>query len=152
VKIREERASQNSVPSNGTLARRRVDPNAEIRTDGAPRGTGAYSQAIRAGDLVFISGQGPLDPETLEVRGATIEEQTEHTLRNLAAVAAAAGGGLADVVKVSAFLSSIDLFPAFNATYERIFATEPRPARTTTGAELRDILVEIDAVLYLPNE
>jgi len=56
------------------------------------------------------------------------------------------------VVKVSAFLSSIDLFPGFNATYERIFATEPRPARTTTGAELRDILVEIDAVLSLENE
>src|SRR5439155_24805008 len=73
------------------------------------------------------------------------------TLRNLAAVAAAAGGSLADVVKVSAFLSSIDLFPAFNATYERIFAAEPRPARTTTGAALRDILVEIDAVLYLPS-
>jgi len=152
VKIREERATQNSVPSDGTrVVGRRVDPNAEIRTDEAPRGTGAYSQAMRAGDFVFISGQGPLDPATLEVQGETIEEQTEHTLRNLAAVAAAAGGGLADVVKVSAFLSSIDLFPAFNATYERIFATEPRPARTTAGAELRDILVEIDAVLYLPN-
>src|SRR5439155_1032949 len=75
---------------------RRVDPNAEIRTDGAPRGTGAYSQAVRAGDFVFISGQGPLDPATLEVRGATIEEQTEHTLRNLAPVAAAAGGSPAD--------------------------------------------------------
>ena len=128
-----------------------MDPNAEIRTDRAPRGTGAYSQAVRAGDFVFISGQGPLDPGTLQVQGDTIEEQTEHTLRNLAAVAAAAGGSLADVVKVSAFLSSIELFPAFNGTYERIFATEPRPARTTAGAELRDILVEIDAVLYLPN-
>ena len=128
-----------------------MDPNAEIRTDRAPRGTGAYSQAVRAGDFVFISGQGPLDPGTLQVQGDTIEEQTEHTLRNLAAVAAAAGGSLTDVVKVSAFLSSIDLFAAFNATYERIFATEPRPARTTTGAELPNILVEIDAVLYLPN-
>jgi len=123
----------------------------EIRTEAAPRGTGAYSQAIRAGDFLFISGQGPLDPETLEVRGNTIEEQTELTLRNLEAIAAVAGGTLADVVKVSAFLSSIDLFPAFNATYERVFASEPRPARTTTGAELRDILVEIDAVLYLPQ-
>ena len=123
----------------------------EIRTEHAPRGTGAYSQAIRAGDFLFISGQGPMDPETLEVRGETVEEQTEQTLRNLEALAAAAGGGLADVVKVSAFLSSIDLFPAFNATYERVFATLPRPARTTTGAELRNILVEIDAILYLPR-
>jgi len=127
-----------------------MDAHAEVRTDRAPRGTGAYSQAIRAGDLVFISGQGPLDPETLEVVGETVEEQTEQTLRNLANIAEAAGGSLDDVVKVSAFLSSIDLFAAFNATYERIFALLPRPARTTTGAELRNILVEIDAVLYLP--
>jgi 2-iminobutanoate/2-iminopropanoate deaminase len=128
-----------------------VEHSSEIRTDAAPRGTGAYSQAIRAGDFVFISGQGPLDPATLEVRGTTVEEQTEITLRNVEAIARAAGGSLRDVVKVSAFLSSIDLFPAFNATYERIFDIEPRPARTTTGAALRNILVEIDAVLYLPE-
>ena len=128
-----------------------MDERSEIVTEAAPRGTGAYSQALRAGDFVFISGQGPLDPATLEVRGTTIEEQTEHTLRNLEAIAAAAGGSLRDVVKVSAFLSSIELFPGFNATYERIFDTLPRPARTTTGAELRGILVEIDAVLHLPR-
>lgn len=122
----------------------------EIRTDDAPRGTGAYAQAIRAGDFVFISGQGPLDPATRQVVGTTIEEQTERTLRNVETIARAAGGSLRDVVKVSAFLSSIDLFPAFNTTYERVFDFEPRPARTTTGAELRNILVEIDAVLYLP--
>jgi 2-iminobutanoate/2-iminopropanoate deaminase len=128
-----------------------VGSTAEIRTDAAPRGTGAYSQAIRAGDLVFISGQGPLDPRTLEVQGATIQEQTERTLRNVETIARAAGGSLRDVVKVSAFLSSIDLFPSFNDTYERIFEHEPRPARTTTGAELRGIMVEVDAVLYLPE-
>jgi 2-iminobutanoate/2-iminopropanoate deaminase len=128
-----------------------MDERNEVRTDEAPRGTGAYSQAIRAGGFVFISGQGPLDPATLEIVGTTIEEQTEATLRNLEAIARAAGGSLRDVVKVSAFLSSIDLFPGFNATYERIFDALPRPARTTTGAELRSILVEIDAVLYLPE-
>ena len=83
--------------------------------------------------------------------GTTIEEQTEVTLRNLSAIAAAAGGSLADVVKISAFLSSIDLFPGFDATYSRIFDALPRPARTTTGAELRGILVEIEAVLHLPR-
>ncbi len=123
----------------------------EIVTDAAPRGSGAYSQAVRAGDFVFVSGQGPLDPGTLVVAGSTIEEQTELTLRNLAAIAAAAGGSLRDVVKVSVFLSSIDLFAGFDATYGRIFHELPRPARTTTGAELRGILVEIDAVLHLPQ-
>jgi 2-iminobutanoate/2-iminopropanoate deaminase len=123
----------------------------QIRTDQAPTGTGAYSQAIRAGEFVFISGQGPLDPATLDVVGSTVAEQTEATLRNLEAIAVAAGGSLDDVVKVSAFLASIDTFQEFNATYERIFSTEPRPARTTTGAELRNILVEIDAVLYLSS-
>lgn len=91
-----------------------------------------------------------MDPQTLEVRGDTVEEQTEHTIRNLEAIARAAGGSLPDVVKVSAFLASIEDFSAFNATYGRFF-DEPRPARTTTGAELRNILVEIDAVLYLPG-
>ena len=122
----------------------------EIRTDRAPRGTGAYSQALRAGDFVFISGQGPLDPETHEVQGDTVSEQTEATLRNLEAIALAAGASLRDVVKVSAFLASIDLFSDFNAAYEQVFA-EPRPARTTVGAELPGILVEIDAVVYLPQ-
>ena len=128
-----------------------MDERTEIVTTDAPRGTGAYSQAIRAGDFVFVSGQGPLDPETLEVVGTTIEEQTEQTLRNVEAVATAAGGSLGDAVKISVFLSSIDLFEGFNATYERIVEALPRPARTTTGAELRGILVEIDAVLYLPR-
>jgi 2-iminobutanoate/2-iminopropanoate deaminase len=121
-----------------------------ITTQNAPRGTGAYSQAVRAGEFVFISGQGPLDPATLAVQGTTVAEQTAATLRNLEAIVQAAGGSLRDVVKVSAFLASIDLFAEFNAAYEKVFA-EPRPARTTVGAELKGILVEIDAVVYLPR-
>ena len=124
----------------------------EIVTADAPRGTGAYSQALRAGDLVFISGQGPLDPATLELVGTTVAEQTEATLRNLEAVAVAAGGSLRDVVKVGAFLASIDTFAEFNAAYERVLDFTPRPARTTVGAPLaRGMLVELDAVLYLPT-
>lgn len=123
----------------------------EIVAEGAPRGTGAYSQAIRAGDFVYISGQGPLDPATLEVIGTTIEEQTEITLRNVEAIAVAAGGSLRDAVKVGVFLASISDFAAFNATYERILGWSPRPARTTVACELRNILVEIDAVLHLPR-
>lgn len=123
----------------------------EIVADEAPRAGGAYSQGVRAGDLVYLSGQGPIDPGTLEVTGSTIEEQTELTLRNLDAVARAAGGSLRDAVKVSAFLASLDDFAAFNETYARVMDFSPRPARTTVGCELKGILVEIDAVLYLPQ-
>jgi 2-iminobutanoate/2-iminopropanoate deaminase len=123
----------------------------EIVAEDAPRGSGAYSQAVRAGDFVFISGQGPLDPRTLRVRGDTIQEQTEHTLRNVQAIAEAAGGTLADVVKVSTFLSSIGDFAAFDETYARIVDVHPRPARTTVACELKDIMIEIDVVLYLPE-
>ena len=123
----------------------------EIVAEDAPRGSGAYSQAVRAGDFVFISGQGPLDPRTLRVRGDTIQEQTERTLRNIQAIAEAAGGTLGDVVKVSAFLSSIVDFAAFDETYARILDVHPRPARTTVACELKDIMIEIDVVLYLPR-
>jgi 2-iminobutanoate/2-iminopropanoate deaminase len=122
----------------------------EIVAEDAPRGSGAYSQAVRAGDFVFISGQGPLDPHTLQVRGATIQEQTEITIRNVRAIAEAAGGTLDDVVKVSAFLASIDDFAAFDETYARVLDVRPRPARTTVACELKGIKVEIDAVLYVP--
>ena len=123
----------------------------EIVAPDAPRGTGAYSQAVRAGDFVFISGQGPLDPATLEVRGATIEEQTELTLSNVEAIARAAGGTLRDAVKVSVFLASIEDFAVFNETYAKVLDFSPRPARTTVACQLKDILIEIDAVLYLPT-
>ena len=123
----------------------------EIVAEDAPRGSDAYSQAVRAGDFVFISGQGPLDPRTLQVRGDTIQEQTEHTLRNIQTIAEAAGGTLGDVVKVSAFLSSIEDFTAFDETYARIFDVHPRPARTTVACELKDIMIEIDVVLHLPR-
>jgi 2-iminobutanoate/2-iminopropanoate deaminase len=123
----------------------------EIVAEDAPRGSGAYSQAVRAGDFVFISGQGPLGPRTLQIRGDTIQEQTERTLRNIQAIAEAAGGTLGDVVKVSAFLSSIEDFAAFDETYSRLLDVHPRPARTTVACELKDIMIEIDVVLHLPR-
>ena len=127
-----------------------MDARTEVRAEDAPAPKGAYSQAIRAGDFVFVSGQGPIDPSTGEILGETVEEQTELTLRNIEAIARAAGGSLDDAVKVSAYLASIDDFPAYNAVYERMFAKDPRPARTTVGSALLGIRVEIDAVLYLP--
>lgn len=127
-----------------------IEGPSPITTDAAPRGTGAYTQAVRAGDFVFVSGQGPLDPATLEVRGATIREQTERTLRNLEAIAEAAGGSLRDAVRIGVFLSNIEDFAAFDETYARVLDFTPRPSRTTVACGLKGIMIEIDAVLYLP--
>ena len=114
-----------------------------------PVPTAPYSEAIVAGDFVFLSGQASLDPATHAVVGETIVEQTEGTLRNVASVLAAAGCTLDDVVKVNAYLADIGDFDAFSETYARFFAA-PRPARTTVGTGLTGILVEIDCIAHLP--
>ena len=123
-------------------------PKQEIRTSESAAPSGAYSQAIRAGDFVFVAGQGPLDPGTGKVVGDTIEEQTERTLENVKAILAEAGAGLADVVKSSVHLSDLSLFPRYNEVYARYFP-DPKPARTTVGSSLLGILVEIDVIAYV---
>ncbi len=122
-----------------------------IVSDTASRGTGGYTPALVAGDYVFVSGQGPLDPETLKVRGATVAEQTRLTLENVVALVRAAGGGPEDIVRCTCYLASIDSFDEFTAAYEEFFAHEPRPTRTTIGCQLSGILVEIDCIAYVPQ-
>jgi 2-iminobutanoate/2-iminopropanoate deaminase len=122
----------------------------QITAGHAAAPSGAYSQAIRAGDFVYVSGQGPLDPVTGEVVGSTIEEQTARTLDNVKSILEAAGATLADVVKSTVHLSSIDLFDAFNEVYASYFP-DPKPARTTVGSELLGIMVEIDVVAHAPR-
>lgn len=117
----------------------------QIVTDQAPSPAGAYSQGIVAGDLMFVAGQGPLDPETGKVVGDTIEEQTARTLDNVNAVLEAAGATMRDVVKATVHLADLDDFPAFNQVYERYFS-EPRPVRTTVGSALIGIMVEVDVI------
>lgn len=107
--------------------------------------TGVYSPGIVCGEMVFVSGQGPLDPQTHNVLGQTIEEQTEHTLRNVEKVLQAAGSSLADCVKMTVHLSDIKHFDRFNQTYARFFS-KPYPTRTTVESGLSGIMVEIDAV------
>lgn len=109
-----------------------------------------YSPALISGDLVFLSGQASLNPVTHEVVGKTIEEQTEGTLRVIEQLLATAHCTLDDVVKVNAYLANINDFDAFSETYQRFFR-EPRPARTTVGAALVDILVEIDCIARIPS-
>ncbi|HEX8362678.1 MAG TPA: PhzF family phenazine biosynthesis isomerase [Longimicrobium sp.] len=110
---------------------------------GAP--VGAYSRAIRAGDLVFVSGQVPRDLETGELMGTTLAEQTRAVLENVRRVLAAAGATLDDVVSVTAYLEEIGDWGEFNAVYREAFSA-PYPTRTTVGASLHDVLVEITVI------
>ena len=116
------------------------------RTGASP--IGAYSQGLRVGDFIFVSGQGPLDPETGQIVGTTVEEQTGRVLENIKAILAAGGATMADVVKVSAHLSDLSLFERYNKVYAANFP-DPKPARTTVGSQLLGILVEIDAIAYV---
>jgi 2-iminobutanoate/2-iminopropanoate deaminase len=114
------------------------------------RPAGAYSPGIIAsGRFLYVSGQGPLRDGV--VVGRTIEEQTSVTLENLGAVLEAAGAGPADVVRCGVFLADLADFTGMDAVYAGFFP-QPLPARTTVGATLRDIKVEIDCVAVLPFE
>src|SRR5262245_60072253 len=118
-----------------------------IATDRAPQAIGPYSQAVRAGNLVFASGQIPIDPATGQFVPGGIAEQTEQVLKNLTALFAAAGVGLNQVVKTTVFLADMDDFTAMNEVYGRYF-NEAQPARATVQAArlTRDARVEIEAI------
>lgn len=119
---------------------------------GAPP-MGAYSQGWRAGDFIFVTGTGPVDPVTGKMSGDTIEQQTEQTISNMEAILEADGATLADVVKVTVHLSDPSLFPRYNAVYARRFS-KPYPVRTTVGSDLSaapGMLIEIDCTAYKPQ-
>ncbi len=115
---------------------------------GGPPPSGAYSPAVRVGEWIFVSGQGPADSVTGLVRGETIKDQTEAVVRNIEAVLAAAGGGLSDIVKVNVFLKDLGMFGAFDLAY-RALMPDTLPARTTVGADVGDILLEVDVVAHI---
>lgn len=121
-----------------------------IHTDNAPAAIGTYSQAIAANDLVFLSGQIPLDPATMEVVDGDFEARARRVFDNLAAVAGAAGGSLNDVVKLTVFLTDLGNFATVNAVMEDYFH-KPFPARAAVGvASLpKGVDVEADAILFL---
>lgn len=119
-----------------------------IITQDAPKPVGPYSQGLRAGDFVFVSGQGPLDPETGKIDGDTIEIQTRRVLDNIKAILTASGAGMEHVVKTTVHLSDMAFFGDFNKVYANYFP-DPKPTRTTVGSQLPGILVEIDVVAYL---
>jgi reactive intermediate/imine deaminase len=119
-----------------------------IHTDSAPAAIGTYSQAIRAGDTVYLSGQIPLDPQTMELVSGGAEPQIRQVFDNLMAVAEAAGGTLADVAKLTVYLTDLGDFSTVNEVMAEYF-TEPYPARAAIGvAQLpKGATVEMDAVL-----
>src|SRR5258708_3778840 len=118
-----------------------------ISTPDAPKAIGPYSQAIKAGGLVFTAGQVALDPATGQVISGNVAAQTERALKNLAAILKAAGSGFEKVVRCTVFLKSMNDFAAMNEVYGRYFSAAP-PARSTVEvARLpKDTLVEIDVI------
>ena len=121
-----------------------------IQTDDAPKAIGTYSQAIRAGQTVYLSGQIPLDPATMKVVDGPIDRQIERLFENLKAVTEAAGGSLADIVKLTVYLTDLSHFPHINEAMARYFK-EPFPARAAIGGAALPLGApgEIDAVLVL---
>ncbi|WP_428605417.1 RidA family protein [Sedimenticola sp.] len=121
-----------------------------IRTDLAPQAIGTYSQAVKVGNTVYLSGQIPLVPETMEMVDGDMEAQIRRVFENLQAVARAAGGELRDVVKLNIFLTDLVHFPLVNSVMAEYFS-QPYPARAAIGvAQLpKDAGVEMDAVMVL---
>jgi reactive intermediate/imine deaminase len=125
-------------------------PRTPIQTDQAPAAIGPYSQATRAGNTVFFSGQIPLDPATGEVVAGGIEAQARRAFENLRAVAEAAGGAMDDIVRVGLYLTDLSQFAAVNAVMAEYFQA-PYPARSTieVSALPKGVLFEVDAVMVL---
>ncbi len=125
-------------------------PRQAVRTDGAPAAIGPYSQAVRAGSLLFVSGQIPLDPATGEVVGGDAAAQTHRVMQSLGAVLEAAGAGFDQVVRTTIYLTDLNAFARVNEAYGGYF-DDPAPARATVevAALPKGVQVEIDAVAYL---
>lgn len=123
-----------------------------IKTDKAPQAIGPYSQGVKVAETVYLSGQIPLEPETMELVGGDAEAQVRRVFDNLAAVAAAAGGSLADVVKLNVFLVDLGQFAVVNKIMEEYFA-RPYPARAAIGVAAlpKGAQVEMDAVMILED-
>jgi len=121
-----------------------------IHSDSAPAAIGTYSQAVKVGQTVYLSGQIPLVPETMELIGGSVKDEIEQVFKNLTAVTEAAGGGLADIVKLNIFLTDMTDFPIVNEQMA-IHFSEPYPARAAIGVAAlpKGSRVEMDAIMVL---
>ncbi len=123
----------------------------KIHTDAAPAAIGPYSQAVRTGDLLFTSGQIPIDPTTGELVEGGIEAQTEQICKNLKAVLEAAGASLENVVKTTCFLTDMCDFSAFNAVYATYFTTKPARSCVAVRTLPKNVLAEVECIAELPS-
>jgi 2-iminobutanoate/2-iminopropanoate deaminase len=124
-----------------------------VQADGLPKPVGPYSPGMAFERLLFVSGQGAVDPATGELAGLDVESQTEQVFRNIEAILRAAGTDLSRVLRCGVFLVDMRDFAAMNAVYARVFG-DHRPARTTVAVSAlphAGLRVEIDAVAYLPQ-
>ncbi len=118
----------------------------KIETASAPAAIGPYSQAVMTGNLIFTSGQIPLDPETGNISGSTITEQTHRVCKNLEAVLAAAGSSLKNAVKTVCFLSNMADFAAFNEVYAQYFTEKPARSCVAVKALPKGVLLEVEVI------
>ena len=123
-----------------------------LNTDHAPKAIGPYSQGMILGNLVFSSGQIPVNPETGEIAGPTIVEQAEQSCKNVGAVLAAGGASYEKVVKTTCFLADMADFPVFNGIYEKYFVSSPARSCVAVKELPKGVLCEIEAIAYLGEE
>lgn len=121
-----------------------------VMAEKGPQPAGPYSHAVVSGGFVFVSGQGPVDPETGTMPDA-FPEQVRQTLENVRTILEAAGSSLEDVLKVNAYVTDLTRFAEFNEVYKEFFRHDP-PARTTVATALLGILVEVDCVAQLKDQ
>ena len=121
----------------------------KVSTDNAPKAIGPYSQAIVCGNMVFTSGQIPINPESGNVEETTIEGQAEQVMKNLGAVLVAAGSGFEKAVKTTCFLADMGDFAAFNAVYAKYFTTNPARSCVAVKTLPKNVLVEVEVIAVL---
>ena len=121
-----------------------------IITKNAPSAIGAYSQGVRAGNFIFISGQIPLDPSTMEIVSDVFDKQVKQVLTNLEAVAKEADSTLSDIVKITVYLKNLEDFQSVNSAMSEVFS-KPYPSRAAVEVSRlpKDVLVEMDAIIYI---
>ena len=121
-----------------------------IKTKNAPSAIGAYSQGIQVGNFIFISGQIPLDPSTMEIVSDVFDKQVKQVLTNLEAVAKEADCTLSDIVKITVYLKNLEDFQSVNSAMSEVFS-KPYPARAAVEVSRlpKDVLVEMDAIIYI---